>query len=235
MREALFYGFDKQAYITARGGDRLNKAVDSIIPQELDGYREQKDLAAPLTGDLEKAKAALAESGYKGEKLVLGASDATDIAIKAAEAAQAAWKRIGINVDIKKIPGDNYYSTQQNDASATDLITAGWCYDWPSLSTIVPSVLGPDNTAPGKAAQNNYSRSNVGWDKMNEIPKIKDTKEATTAWADVYDEVMKTYPLVPISADNNVYVLGSNVANATANPDIGGLPDLTKIGLKKVG
>jgi len=235
LREALFYGFDWQAYITARGGDRLNKIVDSIIPQELEGYREMTDFKAPPTGDLEKAKAALAESGYKGQKLVLGASDATDISIKAAEAAQAAWKRLGINVDIKKIPGDNYYSTQQNDASATDLITAGWCYDWPSLSTIVPSVLGPDKTAPGKAAQNNYSRSPVGWDKMNEIPKIKDPKEAANAWADVYGEVMKTYPLVPISADNNVYVLGGNIANATVNPDIGGLPDLTKIGLKKVG
>ncbi|TWD73307.1 peptide/nickel transport system substrate-binding protein [Kribbella amoyensis] len=235
LREALTYAMDKQAYITARGGDRLNKPIDSIIPKEYEGYREQKTFEAPLTGDLDKAKAALAESGYKGEKLTLGASDATDIAVKAAEAAQAAWKRIGVNVDIKKIPGDNYYSTQQNDASATDLITAGWCADWASVSTIVAPVLGPDNTAPGKAAQNNYSRSNVGWDRMNEIPNIKDQKEAITAWADIHDEVMKTAPLVPISEDNNVYVLGSNITGATVNPDVGGLPDLTKIGLKKVG
>jgi peptide/nickel transport system substrate-binding protein len=235
MREALIYGFDKTAYITARGGDRLNKAVDSIVPEELEGYRKNTNFEAPPNGDLDKAKAALAESGYKGEKLTLGASDATDISIKAAEAAQAAWKRIGVNVDIKKIPGDNYYSTQQNDASATDLITAGWCQDWASMSTIVAPVLGPDNTAPGKAAQNNYGRSTVGWDKMNEIPSIKDTKEATNAWADVLDEVMKTAPLVPISADNNIYVLGGNLTGATTNPDVGGLPDLTKIGLKKVG
>lgn len=235
LREALTYAFDKQAYITARGGDRLNKPIDSIVPKELEGYREQKTFEAPITGDLEKAKAALAESSYKGQKLVLGASDATGTSIKAAESAQAAWKRIGVNVDIKKIPGANYYSTQQNDASATDLITAGWCYDWPSLSTIVPPVLGPDNSAPGKAAQNNYSRSPVGWDKMNEVPKIGDQKEATNAWADILDEVMKTAPLVPISEDNNVYVLGGNIDGATVNPDIGGLPDLTKVGLKKVG
>ncbi|MEV6281780.1 ABC transporter substrate-binding protein [Kribbella sp. NPDC051770] len=235
MREALTYAFDKTAYLTARGGDKLNVAVDSIVPDSMDGYRKNTAFEVPLTGDIEKAKAALAEAGYKGEKLQLGASDATDISIKAAEAAQAAWKKIGVNVDIKKIPGDNYYSTQQNDASATDLITAGWCYDWPSLSTIVPPVLGPDNTAPGKAAQNNYARAQVGWDRMNEIPKIADPKEATTAWADVFDESMKTFPLVPISADNNVYVFGGNITGATANSDIGGLPDLTKIALKKVG
>ncbi len=235
MREALIYGFDKTAYIIARGGDRLNRPIDSIIPKELEGYREQKTFEAPLTGDLEKAKAALAESGYKGEKLTLGASDATDISVKAAEAAQAAWKRIGVNVDIKKIPGDNYYSTQQNDASATDLITAGWCADWASISTIVAPVFGPDATSPGKAAQNNYPRSTVGWDKMKEIPTIKDPKEAVNAWADVHDEVMKTAPLVPISEDNNIYVLGGNITGATVNPDIGGLPDLAKIALKKVG
>ncbi|GAA1611258.1 ABC transporter substrate-binding protein [Kribbella sancticallisti] len=235
MREALTYAFDKTAYMTARGGDRLNRPINSIVPKSLDGYRDQKTFEAPLTGDLDKAKAALAESGYKGEKLVLGASDATGISIKAAEAAQAAWKRIGVNVDIKKIPGANYYSTQQNDASATDLITAGWCQDWASMSTIVPPVLGPDPTAKGKAAQNNYSRSTAGWDKMVEIPKIKDSKEATNAWADLLDEVMKTAPLVPISEDNNVYVLGGNITGATVNPDIGGLPDLTKIAVKKVG
>ncbi|MFC5266882.1 ABC transporter substrate-binding protein [Kribbella qitaiheensis] len=235
LREALTYGMDKQAYITARGGDRLNKPIDSIVPKELEGYRPATAFTAPLTGDLEKAKAALAESGYKGEKLVLGASDATGVSVKAAEAAQAAWKRIGVNVDIKKIPGDNYYSTQQNDASATDLVTAGWCQDWASLSTIVAPVLGPDNTAPGKAAQNNYGRSPVGWDQMNKIPGIADQKEAANAWADVLDEAMKAAPLVPISEDNNVYVLGGNITGATVNPDIGGLPDLTKIGLKKVG
>ncbi|GAB2594805.1 ABC transporter substrate-binding protein [Kribbella endophytica] len=235
MREALTYAFDKTAYITARGGDKLNVAVDSVVPDSMEGYRKNTAFEAPLTGDLEKAKAALAEAGYKGEKLQLGASDATDISIKAAEAAQAAWKKIGVNVDIKKIPGDNYYSTQQNDASATDLITAGWCYDWPSLSTVVPPVFGPDNSAPGKAAQNNYGRSPIGWDKMNEIPKIADQKEATTAWSDVLDEAMKTFPLVPISADNNIYVFGGNITGATANSDIGGLPDLTKIALKKVG
>jgi peptide/nickel transport system substrate-binding protein len=234
LREALYYGFDKTAYITARGGERLNKPVDSIVPESLDGYRKNP-LEVPPTGDVEKAKAALAASSYKGEKLQLGASDATDISIKAAEAAQAAWKKIGVNVDIKKIPGDNYYSTQQNDASATDLVTAGWCPDWPSLSTIVPKVLGPDNTAPGKAAQNNYGRSTIGWDKMNEIPKIADQKEATKAWGDVLEEAMAAYPLVPASADNSIYVIGGNLTGTSANSDIGGLPDLTKIGLKKVG
>lgn len=232
LREALYFGLDRQAYQTARGGERLAGIVDSVIPETRDGYQADETFKAPPTGDPAKAKAALAESGYKGERLVLGTAD-TGLAVKAAEAAQASWKAVGINVEIRKVPGDNYYSTMQNDTSATDLITAGWCEDWPSLSTIVPPVFGPDKTAPNKAAQNNYGRSMAGHDKMAEIPLIKDKAEAVKAWGDLYTEVMKTAPLVPTLKDLNVYVVGSNIDNAVADPNTGGLPDLTQIGLKK--
>jgi peptide/nickel transport system substrate-binding protein len=232
LREALYYGLDRNSYRDGRGGERLAKVVDSIIPQDMEGYKPEEHFKAPPEGDQAKAKQLLTEAGYKGEKLVLGTAD-SGLAVKAAEAAQASWKAIGVNVDIQKIPGDNYYSTQQQDTSATDLITAGWCYDWASLTTIVPSVLGPDTTAPNKAAQNNYARSNAGWDKMAELAKETDKAKVESGLADLYTEIMKTAPLVPTVQDLNVYVVGSNLDNVVADPNTGGLPDLTQIGLKK--
>jgi peptide/nickel transport system substrate-binding protein len=232
LREALYYGLDRTSYRDGRGGERLAAVVDSIIPQDLDGYKPEATFKAPPEGDPVKAKQLLTEAGYKGEKLVLGTSD-SGLAVKAAEAAQASWKAIGVNVDIRKIPGDNYYSTQQQDSSATDLITAGWCYDWASLATIVPSVLGPDSTAPNKPAQNNYGRGNAGWDTMAQLEKETDKAKLTTGLSDLYTEIMKTAPLVPTVQDLNVYVVGSNVDNAVADPNTGGFVDLTQIGLKK--
>jgi len=232
LREALYYGLDRTSYRDGRGGERLAAVVDSIIPQDLEGYKPEETFKAPPEGDPAKAKALLTEAGYKGEKLVLGTSD-TGLATKASEAAQASWKAIGVNVDIKKIPGDNYYSTQQQDSAATDLITAGWCYDWATLATIVPSVLGPDTTAPNKAAQNNYSRSQAGWDTMAQLEKVTDKPKLETGLSDLYTEIMKTAPLVPTVQDLNVYVVGSNISNGVADPNTGGLPDLTQIGLKK--
>ena len=233
LREALYYGLDRTTYRDARGGERLAAVVDSIIPSDMDGYKAEEHFKAPPEGDKEKAKAALKESGYKGEKLVLGTAD-SGLATKASEAAQASWKAVGINVDIRKIPGDNYYSTQQMDKSATDLITAGWCYDWATLATVVPPVLGPDTSAPGKAAQNNYARNQVGWDKMAELEKETDKAKLTSGLSDLYTEIMKTAPMVPTVQDLNVYVVGSNIDNAVADPNTGGLPDLTQIALKKV-
>lgn len=230
LREALYYGLDRTAYRDARGGERLAAVVDSAIPETMEGYQPEEHFKVPPEGDQGKAKQALSESNYKGEKLVLGTAD-VGLAVKAAEAAQASWKAVGINVDIRKIPGDNYYSTQQQDASATDLITAGWCFDWATLATIVPPILGPDTTAPNKAAQNNYGRSQAGWDKMAELAKETDKQKLETGLADLYTEIMKTAPLVPVIKDLNVYVVGSNV-NAVADPNGGGLPDLTQIGLK---
>jgi peptide/nickel transport system substrate-binding protein len=232
LREALFVGLDRNSYRDGRGGERLAAVVDSIIPQDMPGYKKDTFWNVPPTGDQAKAKQLLAQSQYKGQKLVLGSSDAP-IAVKASEAAQASWKAIGVNVDIKKIPGDNYYSTQQQDSAATDLITAGWCYDWPTLATIVPSVLGPDQSSPGKAAQNNYSRSQAGWDQMKTLTTETDNQKLTDGLSNIYDEIMKTAPLVPTVQDLNVYVAGSNVDNAVADPNSGGLPDLTQIGLKK--
>jgi peptide/nickel transport system substrate-binding protein len=232
LREALYYGLDRTSYRDGRGGERLAAVVDSIIPQDLDGYQPEETFKAPAEGDPAKAKQLLTEAGYKGEKLVLGTAD-SGLAVKAAEAAQASWKAIGVNIDIRKIPGDNYYSTQQQDASATDLITAGWCYDWATLATIVPPVLGPDTTAPGKAAQNNYGRSQDGWDTMAQLEKETDKTKLKDGLANLYTDIMKTAPLVPTVQDLNVYVVGSNIDNAVADPNTGGLPDLTQIGLKK--
>jgi peptide/nickel transport system substrate-binding protein len=234
LREALYVGLDLTSYRDGRGGELLSKEIDSIVPETLDGYQPEATFKVPPAGDQVKAKQLLQESGYKGEKLVLGSSD-TGLAVKAAEAAQASWKAIGVNVEIKKIPGSNYYSTQQNDASATDLVTAGWCFDWPSMSSIVAPVLGEDSTQPGKAAQNNYGRQTLDFDKMKQIGLEKDLKKATQDWSNVYAEVMATAPLVPTVKDLNVYVTGGNIDNAHPDQYFGGIFDLTSISLKKVG
>ncbi|MET9312532.1 ABC transporter substrate-binding protein [Kribbella sp. NPDC003505] len=232
LREALYYGLDRTSYRDAQGGEQLAAVIDSIIPQELDGYKPEEFFKVPPEGDQATAKRLLTEAGYKGEELVLGTGN-KGLAVKVAEAAQASWKAIGVNVHIRTIPGENYFSTQQNDSAATDLITSGWCYDWPTLSTIVPPVFGADATAPNKPAQNNYSRSTAGWHRMAALAAETDRRRLEDGLADLYVEIMKTAPLVPTVQDLNVYVVGSNVDNAVADPNSGGYLDLTRIGLKK--
>ncbi len=232
LREALYYGLDRTSYRNAHGGERLSAVIDSIIPPNLDGYRPEEFFKVPPEGDQAKAKQLLTQAGYNGEELILGTAN-KGLAVKAAEAAQASWKAIGVNVHIRTIPGDNYFSTQQRDSAATDLITAGWCYDWPTLSTIVPPVLGADPTSPNKAGPNNFSRSTAGWDQMAALAQETDRQKLEAGLADLYAEIMKTAPLVPTVQDLNVYVVGSNIDNAVADPNTGGFLDLTQLGLKK--
>ena len=232
LRAALYVGLDRTSYRDGRGGERLAEVIDSIIPQDMEGYKKEAFWNVPPTGDQAKAKELLKQSSYRGQTLVLGTSN-TGLAVQAAEAAQNSWNAIGVKIEIKKIPGETYYTYQQQDASATDLITAGWCPDWPSITTVVPSVFGPDNTAKDKAAQNNYSRSSAGWDKLNALRNETDKNKLISGLSDVYGEIMKTAPLVPTTRDLNVYITGSNITNAYVDPNNGGIIDLTQIGLKK--
>ncbi len=50
LREALYVGMDKKAYITARGGDRLNQVVNSVVPESLEGYTRAEGVPGPAGG-----------------------------------------------------------------------------------------------------------------------------------------------------------------------------------------
>jgi peptide/nickel transport system substrate-binding protein len=237
LRQALQYAVNKTDFQTAYGGPLLGPVVNSIIPAATAGYRPVTDYSAPETGDVEKAKALLAEAGVSGLKLTLASAD-TARASAAAVAVQNSLKRVGIDVTINKIPGDNYYTTIQNDAQAPELMFAGWCADWPSSATIVPQVLGPDNLLAPKAPNtNNYSRYNnaAANAEMKRIAtEIVDPNEAAKAWADLNEKIMREdSPVVPLTNDGGIYAIGSKLTSAEITPTFGGEIDLIKIAVKQ--
>jgi peptide/nickel transport system substrate-binding protein len=235
-RQAIQYAVNKKDFQTAYGGPLFGPVVNSIIPPATAGFKDVTLYEAPETGDPEKAKALLAEAGVSNLNVTLASSD-TERASAASTAIQAALKNVGINVTIKKIPGANYYTTIQNDAQAPELMTAGWCADWPASSSILPPVMGPDNPIdPTKHNTNNYSRyqNPEAWAEMKRIQsEITDPDEAATAWADLNEKIMEEAPLVPTTNDGGVYVTGSKLTADGVTPTFGGEIDLLKVGVKQ--
>jgi peptide/nickel transport system substrate-binding protein len=236
VRQAIEFAVNKKDFQTAYGGPLFGPVVSSVIPPATAGYKPVEDYKAPETGDPEKAKQLLTEAGVSNLSVTLAAAD-TQRASAAAVAVQNSLGLAGIKVTIKKIPGDNYYTTIQNNAQAPELMLAGWCADWPSSSAILPPILGPDNLlAPKGPNTNNYSRynSDTANAEMKRIStEVTDPDQAASDWANVNEQIMKDAPLVPTINDGGVYATGSKITNAEITPTFGGEIDMVKIGIKQ--
>jgi peptide/nickel transport system substrate-binding protein len=234
VRQALQYAVNKRDFQTAYGGELFGPIINSVIPPDAAGFRDVTLYEAAPTGNPEKAKQLLAEAGASNLAITLDSSDSVR-ATAAAVAVQNALQRAGITVTINKIPGANFYTTIQNDAQAHELMTAGWCADWPSSSSILPPVFGPDNMLqPSRPNTNNFSRyqNNEVWAEMRRIStEVTDEAEAAEAWADLNERVMQDAPLIPTINDSGVFVHGSKVTNVVISPTWGGYIDLVKIGV----
>lgn len=235
LRQAAQFAINKDDFATARGGERFGTIANSVIPKDLAGYKDIALYQAPDAGDPNRSKQLVAESGIASPKVTLATAD-QGRGLAAAEAVQASMNNAGFQVELRKIPGDNYYTTIQNDAQAPEMMQAGWCYDWPSASTVVPPVFGPDNIqAPKKHSTNNYSRYNnrEHWAEMKRIAsEVTDPAQAAEQWSALNDKIMAESPVVPTFADGGVYLRGSKVTNAQISKSNGGEIDLVKVGVQ---
>ncbi len=210
--------------------------VTSIIPPGIAGHRSVELYAAPETGDVDKAKALLAEAGVSGLKLTLAASDAASEAAIAI-AMQNSLQRVGVEAVINRIPNDRYFTTIQKDADAPELMFTSWCPDWPSPAAILPVVFGPDNlTAPERPNPDNFSRYDkpaVNVEMRRIATELTDPNKAAAAWADLNHTIMQDAPLVPLTNLGSVFAIGSNLTGAETTSTFGGEIDLLKIGVKQ--
>ena len=235
VRQAVQYAVNKQDYQTARGGEAFGEVANSPIPKTLPGYRDVPLYQAPPTGDPARSKQLLQEAGVTNPKVTIAASD-TGKGLAAAEAAQASLTAGGFDATLKKLPAAAYYTTIQNDAQAPEIMNAGWCPDWPSSSSVLPPILGPDSLiSPDKHNTNNYSRYNnkANWAEMGRIAtQVSDPAQAGEAWAALNEKIMQDAPLVPIMADAGIWVTGSKVTNKVITPSYGGEIDLVRVGVQ---
>lgn len=238
LRQAIIYGVNREDYLTARGGPQFGDYVSSVIPESLQGFAPLPEYEIPPTGDPEKAEKFLAQSDYNGETLTMASLNEGQ-ALAASEAMQASLGEIGIEVQLKQLAEDAYYTTVQDDKAAPDLIPAGWCPDWPSASTVIPPIFGEDTSNPGQAGVFNLSRynderagpQNDTWERMDEIRRtIPDPEEAGQAWQELNADIMADAPLLPLISDKFIFVHGSAITHFEISSNFGE-PDLIKIGV----
>ncbi len=138
-RRAVEYATDKVAYQNAMGGEFAGGAIaTTVIPPLVPGY-EQADAypaGADNTGDLEKAKAALAACGQpNGFETSISYRNERPKEKAVAEALQQALARVGIKLNAKGFPQGGYFSQYAGlppfaRAQGLGLVVNGWQSDW---------------------------------------------------------------------------------------------------------
>ncbi|GGU97485.1 ABC transporter substrate-binding protein [Kitasatospora herbaricolor] len=230
VREAMMYAVDKDAQVTSFGGPALTDIATSFLPPALtNGVRADPLRIAPV-GDPAKAKELLAAAGKPDLKVSLTVSTGDKTR---GEALQQSLAKAGIQVTINTADPSVYYDTIGDTRNAPDLSVTGWCPDYPSGATFLPFVFD-GRTIKEKGNQGNYSqfRDQATMDRMDEIARMSDVKEANAAWLQLDQDLMKKSPAVPLLWQRRPLLVGTNVAGAFGHPVWTGMFDFATIGLK---
>nr|WP_269810143.1 ABC transporter substrate-binding protein [Kineosporia rhizophila] len=231
VRQAIEFAVDKSSVLNATGGTQFATVANTIIPTTVSGHKDF-DLypSEGGTGDVEKAKALLAEAGQSGGFELTLDIRATPAMQRQGEAIQESLKRVGIDVKLNVIDVSTYYETIGTPSQQHDAAITGWCPDWnSSASTFLPPLFDGRNIYD----KGNSNLAQLDDDAVNEsIDKAKaetDIEAANAAWGALDEQIMQLAPVVPLNVENRLYIPGENVGGViTPSGDI----DYTIIGLR---
>ncbi|PQZ94799.1 peptide ABC transporter substrate-binding protein [Arthrobacter sp. MYb227] len=230
VRQAINYAIDKSSLLTAAGGSLLATPANTVMVPTLLGWNDFN--IYPSTdnkGDIEKAKALLAEAGQSdGFELVLD-TRAQPKMQAFSQSVQQSLAKVGIDVKLNVIDTSSYYEvigtrSQQNDAAIT-----GWCPDWASGQTFLPPLFDGKNIFD-KGNSNLAQLNDAGVNKrIAEIAAMEDATEANKAYGELDEQIMELAPVVPMLYENGLQLTGPNIGSSQVGFN-GGI-DLITLGL----
>ncbi len=184
MRQAIEYAVDKSSVLNAAGGTQFATVANTIIPSTVSGHKDF-DLypSEGGKGDVEKAKALLAEAGQDGGFELTLDIRANPVMQRQGEAIQQALQKVGIDVKLNVIDVSTYYETIGTPSQQHDAAITGWCPDWnSSASTFLPPLFDGRNIydkGNSNLAQLDDQAVN---DAIDAGKKLTDIDAANTAW-----------------------------------------------------
>lgn len=210
VRRAIQYAVDKQAYLTAKGGEISGDYATTLITPGIAGREEYSLYADEPAGDPEEAERLLTEAGA-GElnlRLVI-----TDDQTGAAEAIQQGLSRAGITVTIQPLD-ENAYSSEvtAGDGSGYDLVLSSWQPDVPSPNANLTPLFHSSQIGGGNYNLARFDDPEVD-EAILEASSTVDPEEAHTLWAAVDKQILEQSPVVPLIYSKNSFLHGSGVEN----------------------
>lgn len=232
VRRAIALAIDRQSLHTLWGGDLQSSVVASLIPSDLPGF-VAPDLSLAPAGNPNEAKKLLA--GKSVPPLRLPVSDSpSDSGQAEIDQIQSNLKTIGLKVVIDP-KSDEEFATLVGGVDGWDLGTGSWCPDWPTATTVVLPLMGPnaDGTSWGPHNFAKYFDPKYS-DPLQELKSSPEDSGAVAKRAvDIANEIQTTaWPYLPTLQPNAPEVVGANVTNVGISPLLGQV-DLNTLAVKK--
>ncbi|GAA2995113.1 ABC transporter substrate-binding protein [Kitasatospora albolonga] len=233
VRLAMQYAVDKESFQAAQGGPAFVDIATTYLPPVLTDGKSVDHFKIKPGGDVDKAKALLAEAGQAaGFKTELTTSTGGK---QQAEAVQAALKKVNVDVTINVVDPTAVNSIVGDKTKQTGLSISGWCPDYPSAATFLPMIYDgkiiKDKGNFGNVTRFNDPATNA---ELDRIAGLSDKAEADKAWLALDSSIMDKSPAVPLAWAKKPLLVGSNIAGAFAHPVWAGQVDYAVIGLKSV-
>ncbi|MFI6481918.1 ABC transporter substrate-binding protein [Nonomuraea sp. NPDC050663] len=232
VRQAVHYALDKEAIQTAFGGPNMAEIATAYLPPTMTGGAKQDVYAIPPAGDVDKAKALLAEAGValplKVTMTTTTTSNTTETAI------QESLKKVGIEVELNPVDGAVFNDHSGDLAKADEMSVHGWCPDYPNGSSFLPPILDGRNVMPtGNSGNTAFFKDGEVDKKIDEIYTIEDPTASNKAWQELDSAVMRKLPMAPIAWAKRSFLFGKNVTGVANHPVWAAQPDYATIGVKK--
>jgi peptide/nickel transport system substrate-binding protein len=229
-REAVMYAADKTGYQAAYGGPLAGGDIaTSLMPPIIPGYQQTDEFpnGADHTGDIAKAKAALATCGKPD-------GFSTNIAFRAerpkeqaaAEALQQSLGKVGIKLTLKPLPSTDYFSIdvgrpQYDVDNGIGIAVNGWGADWNNGFGFLQQIVDGRVIRP-TGGSSNLSVNVPAINSMIDAANLEtDATKANADWAAIDKAVMDQAVILPGVWGKAVTVRGVGLTNVFVNQAFG--------------
>jgi peptide/nickel transport system substrate-binding protein len=218
-RKAVLWAADKTGYQRAYGGATGGEIATSLLPPVIPGAERIDPYPTPGgTGDLEKAKQALAACG-RPDGFTTGISYRAERPREkaTAEALQQSLARVGINLEIKPYPQSDYFRLYAGKpdfvkANNLGLLVFGWAADWPEGFGFLSQIT--DSRVIRDAGNTNLGIVDPRIDTtIDQALTTTDTAAREKLWAEVDRLVMEDAFVLPGIWAKGLFYRPPNVTN----------------------
>ena len=224
-RQAVAYALDRNAMVKLFGGPSLAAPVCQVLPPGFPGHEDYCPYTAgggpKYNGpDMEKAKALMAESGMKGQKVTIISED-TDASKSIGTYMQSVMNDLGFDTSVKPISTNLQFTYIQNTKNNVQISITQWYQDYPAASDFLSILFGC-----GSFHKDSDSSVNIAGfcdqainDKMQKALALGVTDQAAAdkMWAEIDRAVTDKSPAIALFTPKHIDFTSKRLGNFKFN------------------